>query len=111
MGAEKCGYIFRTAEYEYQLHLEKVEEESDAGSIEEFTAKMRQQGWKINRICVQVGLKDPDNAKKNCMRAYLACSPGKNENDARKFWWMFDKTVWQNVKHRIKPQDSSPKLF
>lgn len=108
---KECGYVFRTAEYEYQLHLEKVEEESEAGSIEEFVVQKRQLGWKLNRICVQVGLKDPDNAKRNCMKAYLACSPGKTEADARKFWFMFDKTVWQNIKHKRNSEDSSPKLF
>lgn len=108
---KECGYVFRTAEYEYQLHLEKVEEESEAGSIEEFVVQKRQLGWKLNRICVQVGLKDPDNAKRNCMKAYLACSPGKTEADARKFWFMFDKTVWQNIKHKRNSDGFSPKLF
>lgn len=106
----KCGYIFRTAEYEYQLHLEKVEEESESGSIEEFAAQKRQLGWKLNRICVQVGLKDPDNASRNCKIAYLACNPGKTEDDARKFWFMFNKNVWQNVKTKRKT-DNNPSLF
>lgn len=107
----KCGWIFPTAEYEYQLHLEKVEEESEAGSPEEFAVKMRQQGWKLNRICVQVGLKDPDRAKQNCMRAYLSCSPGKTQDDARKFWWMFEKNVWSKVKSKVTKKDEGPSLF
>lgn len=107
----KCGYIFRTQEYEYQLHLEKVEEESEAESIEAFAASMRLKGWRMDRICVQVGLKNPDGAKRNCMKAYLACNPGKTETDARKFWWVFEKNVWSKVKIKREVPDPSPKLF
>lgn len=105
-----CGWVFPTAEYEYQLHLEKVEEEAESGSVEEFAAQKRQLGWKLNRICTQLALKDPDNAKKNCMRAYLACNPGKTDADARKFWFVFDTYVWKNVKHKRKT-DNDPKLL
>lgn len=108
---KECGYVFRTAEYEYQLHLEKVEAESDSGSIEAFASRKRQEGWKLNRICVQIGLKDPLNVKRNCMRAYLACSPSKTEEDARKFWFMFNKNVWSRVKIKRESGVNIPSLF
>jgi hypothetical protein len=65
----------------------------------------------MDRICVQVGLKKPDEAKRNCMKAYLACNPGKTDTDARKFWWVFEKNVWSKVKIKREVPDSSPKLF
>ena len=102
-----CGYIFRTAEYEYKLHLEKVQEESEYGSIESFASAKRLEGWKINRICVAVCLKDPDNAKKCCMKAYLAINPDKSLRDAERFWWAFQKNVWSKVKTKRKPVCSS----
>ena len=108
---KECGYVFRTAEYEYQLHLEKVEEESAAESIEAFAAAMRLKGWRMDRICVQVGLKQPDEAKRNCIKAYLACNPGKTEAEARKFWWVFEKNVWSKVKIKRELSSSAPKLF
>ena len=104
---KECGYVFRTAEYEYQLHLEKVQEENSEDSIESFAAKKRAEGWKLNRICVAVGLREPDRARRAVMTAYLACCPDKTEADARKFWFVFENNVWKNVKHKRKNENDS----
>ena len=73
-------------------------------------AKKRAEGWKLNRICVAVGLRDPDRARRAVMTAYLACCPDKTEADARKFWFVFENNVWKNVKHKRK-NDNDASLF
>lgn len=95
-----CGYVFRTQEYEYELYLEEVQNNSDEGSIEAFVASKRKEGWNMNRIMVAVCLRNADSEKKAFVQAYLALNPTKSVDDARKYWWIFEKNVWSKVKSK-----------
>lgn len=106
-----CGYIFRTQEYEYELYLEEVHNNSDADSIEAFVASKRKEGWSMNRIMVQVCLREAGNEKKAFTQAYLALNPTKSVDDARKYWWIFDKNVWDKVKKKRENVKKEVGLF
>ena len=105
-----CGYVFRTQEYEYELYLEEVQNNSESGSIEAFVASKRKEGWNMNRIMVAVCLRNAGNEKKAFVQAYCALNPTKSADDARKFWFIFDKNVWSKVKKR-KKYENSAELF
>lgn len=102
-----CGYVFRTQEYEYELYLEEVQNNSDEGSIDSFVASKRKEGWNMNRIMVAVCLRNAGNEKKAFARAYLALNPTKSTEEARKYWWIFDKNVWSKVKKKKKDTKST----
>lgn len=104
---KNCGYVFRTQEYEYELYLEEVQNNSENGSIEGFVASKRKDGWNMNRIMVAVCLRNAGNEKKAFVQAYCALNPTKSADDARKYWFIFDKNVWSKVKKRKKSENSA----
>jgi hypothetical protein len=56
----------------------------------------------MNRIMVAVCLRNAGNEKKAFVQAYCALNPTKSADDARKFWFIFDKNVWSKVKKKKK---------
>ena len=48
--------------------------------------------------------------KKAFVQAYCALNPTKSADDARKYWFIFDKNVWSKVKKR-KKYENSAELF
>lgn len=106
-----CGWTFPTEEYQYRLYLEEVQENAkDSDSMDAFCAAKRKEGWKLSRILIQVCLRNAGNEKKAFIRAYTLLNPGKTEEDAQKYWWVWSKNVWSNVRMKRNIQ-TTPKLF
>jgi hypothetical protein len=59
---------------------------------------------------VQVCLREAGNEKKAFTQAYLALNPTKSVDDARKYWWIFDKNVWSKIKSK-REENKVPNLF
>ena len=95
-----CGYVFRTEQYEYQLHLEEVAENSGADTIAGMVAKRKMDGWSTARIMVQVCLRNAGQERKAFIEAYRVLNPHKDINDALKYWYVFKKQVWDKMKQR-----------
>ena len=95
-----CGYVFRTEQYEYQLHLEEVAESSGDDTIAGMVAKRKMDGWSTARIMVQVCLRNAGQERKAFIEAYRVLNPHKDINDALKYWYGFKKQVWDKMKQR-----------
>lgn len=98
---KECGYVFRTEEYEYQLHLEEVSKQEGLDLIG-WAAKMKLAGWKLNRIMIQVCLANIGSEKKSVEKVYYALYPEKGKDGARKFWFSFKTHVWDKVNKKRK---------
>ena len=97
-----CGYVFRTEQYEYQLHLEEVAENNEDDTIAGMVAKRKMDGWSTARIMVQVCLRNAGQERKAFIEAYRVLNPHKDINDALKYWYVFKKQVWDKMKQRRK---------
>ena len=95
-----CGYVFRTEQYEYQLHLEEVAENNEDDTIAGMVAKRKMDGWSTARIMVQVCLRNAGQERKAFIEAYRVLNPHKDINDALKYWYVFKKQVWDKMKQR-----------
>ena len=95
-----CGYVFRTEQYEYQLHLEEVTESNAAETIAGMVAQKRLEGWSTARIMVQVCLKNAGQERKAFIEAYRVLNPHKDINDAMKYWYVFKHQIWDKMKHK-----------
>ena len=95
-----CGYVFRTEQYEYQLHLEEVTESNAAETIAGMVAQKRLEGWSTARIMVQVCLKNAGQERKAFIEAYRVLNPHKDINDAMKYWYVFKHQRWDKMKHK-----------
>lgn len=107
---KNCGYVFRTEQFEYQLHLEEVSAQSEANTIEKFCAEKRLEGWKLSRIMVSVCLANAGNERKAFIKAYLALNPSKTAEDAGKYYFVWRKNVWDKIKTK-RVTDNGPKLI
>ena len=107
---KNCGYVFRTEQFEYQLHLEEVSAQSEANTIEKFCAEKRLEGWKLSRIMVSVCLANAGNERKAFIKAYLALNPAKTVEDAGKYYFVWRKNVWDKIKTK-RVTDNGPKLI
>lgn len=94
-----CGWVFPTEKFEYDCYLEEVTQTAET-DIDKFVAQKRREGWKTSRIMVSVCLANTDNVRKAFIRAYLILNPQKNENDARKYFYVWEKQVWSKIKHK-----------
>lgn len=106
-----CGYVFRTQEYEYELYLEKVEQDHEAESIESFCAAKRKEGWKMSRIMVAICLRNAGNERKAFIRAYLTLNPGKTYDDAAKYYFVWKKNVWDKIKTKKLDNSKQSTIF
>lgn len=95
-----CGFRFPTDKDEFVMHLEEVAEDEDDGDLVSWAARKKLQGWNLNRIMVQVCLANAGNEKEAFARVYKALYQGKDAEDARKYWWVFKKHVWSNIKRK-----------
>lgn len=95
-----CGYVFRTEQYEYQLHLEEVTESNAAETIAGMVAQKRLEGWSTARIMVQVCLRNAGQERKAFIEAYRVLNPHKDINDAMKYWYVFKHQIWDKMKHK-----------
>ena len=95
-----CGYVFRTEQYEYQLHLEEVTESNASETIAGMVAQKRLEGWSTARIMVQVCLKNAGRERKAFIEAYKVLNPKKDINDAMKYWYVFKHQIWDKIKHK-----------
>ena len=95
-----CGYVFRTEQYEYQLHLEEVTGSNAAETIAGMAAQKRLEGWSTARIMVQVCLKNAGQERKAFIEAYRVLNPSKDINDAMKYWYVFKHQIWDKMKHK-----------
>ena len=102
-----CGYIFRTEQYEYQLHLEEVTESNAAETIAGMVAQKRLEGWSTARIMVQVCLKNAGQERKAFIEAYRVLNPHKDINDAMKYWYVFKHQIWDKMKHKIVQKENT----
>lgn len=108
-----CGRVFLTEKHEYELYLEEVAN-SEKGTIRQFCAEKKREGWNFYRILMQVALANAENVKPAVIEAYLTFHPEKTAADANRFYFMWKKNSWEKHRHKVKPkqaQDSSPKLF
>lgn len=95
-----CGYVFRTQEYEYELYLEEVQQNSEDNSIESFCAAKRKEGWKLSRIMVAVCLRNAGHERKAFIKAYTILNPTKTQEDAAKYYFVWKKQVWDKIKKK-----------
>lgn len=108
-----CGHVFLTEKYEYELYLEEVAN-TEKGTIRQFCAEKKREGWSFYRILLQVALANAENVKPAIIEAYLTFHPEKTREDANRFYFVWKKNSWEKHRHKVKPkqaQDSSPKLF
>lgn len=107
-----CGWIFPTEKFEYDCYLEEVQQNAEE-DIDRFVAEKRREGWKTARIMVSVCLANTDNVRKSFIRAYLILNPNKTENDARKYFYVWEKQVWSKIKHKktLQNQNNSLPLY
>ena len=102
-----CGYVFRTEQYEYQLHLEEVTESNAAETIAGMVAQKRLEGWSTARIMVQVWLKNAGQERKAFIEAYRVLNPSKDINDAMKYWYAFKHQKWDKMKHKRMQKENT----
>lgn len=95
-----CGYKFPTDKDEFIMHLEEVADDDGDEDLVSWAAKKKLQGWKLNRILVQACLANAASEKEAFTKVYTGLYPGKDEEDARKYWWVFKKHVWDNIKSK-----------
>lgn len=96
---KQCGWVFPTEKFEYDCYLEEVHQNAES-DIDKFVAEKRREGWKQSRIYVNVCLANTDNVRKTFIHAYLLLNPTKTEQDARKYFFVWEKNVWSKIKHR-----------
>lgn len=105
----RCQYVFRTEKHEYEMYLEEVKENAE-DDIDRFVAEKRKDGWRTSRIMVAVCLANADNVRKAFIKAYMVLNPSKTEDDARKYWFVWNKQVWSKIKHK-RTDNKSTDLF
>lgn len=91
-----CGFKFLTEKDEVHLHLEELSSD-DSGDLVSWAASKKLQGWKLNRILLQCCLSNADDAKSVFSLVYKSLYPSKSDNDVRKYWYVFKKSVWDKV--------------
>lgn len=99
-----CGYVFLTEKYEYELYLEEIAN-SEKGTIRQFCAEKKRDGWSFYRILLQVALANADNVKPAVIEAYLTFHPEKTKEDANRFYFVWKKNSWDKHKHKVKPKE------
>lgn len=101
-----CGWIFLTDKHEYQLYLEEVSE-TPSGTIRQFCASKKLEGWGFYRILMQVALANTERLRPAITEAYLTFHPDKTEQDASRFYYVWKKNSWDKVKSKkIDKKDS-----
>ena len=105
-----CGFKFPTEKDEFQLHLEEIVETAEPQSLVSWAAQKKREGWKLSRIMIQACLSNSDNPKEAFIKVYTTLYEGKTRADAAKYWFVWNKNVWQNVKRKQQQQDGT-KLF
>ena len=60
------------------------------------------EGWKLNRILVQCCLANIGNEKKSFMEVYLSLYTDKTEYDAKKYWYVFRRHIWDKIREKQK---------
>ena len=96
-----CGFKFPTEKDIIQLHLEEVSE-SDDDDLVSWAAKKKLAGWHLNRILVQCCLSNIGNEKQAFKKVYVSLYPEKGVIGAERYWHVFKKNVWNNVKKKNK---------
>ena len=104
------GFKFPTEKDEFQLHLEEIVETAEPQSLVSWAAQKKREGWKLSRIMIQACLSNSDNPKEAFIKVYTTLYKGKTREDAAKYWFVWNKNVWQKVK-RKQQQQNETKLF
>lgn len=90
-----CGFKFHTKEDEYQLRLEEIaSSDTNDGTIAKFCASKKLEGWKTNRILVQVLLSNAGREKE----AFRQCCEALQLKPS--YWYFFKENIWKNVKQK-----------
>lgn len=98
-----CGYVFLNEKYEYELYLEEVAN-TERGTVRQFCAEKKREGWSFYRILMQVALANTDNVKPAIIEAYLTFHPEKTREDAGRFYYVWKKNSWDKHRHKVKPK-------
>ena len=99
-----CGYEWMTKNEIYEVELEKITEDSfkTGETTESYCAKKKLDGWDNRRILINVCAANPDNQKKEFMKA-ISVLRGKNgELINPQYWYIFKKTFLEKYKRRRK---------
>lgn len=96
-----CGFVFLTEKHEYQLYLEEVSD-TPTGTISQFCASKKLEGWNFYRILMQVALANTERLRPAIIEAYLTFHPEKTEKDASKFYYVWKKNSWDKIKFKRK---------
>ena len=93
-----CGFKFPTDKDEVVLHLEEVSEK-EVQDVVSWAAKKKLEGWKLSRIMVQVCSANVGEERKAFIEVYCKLY-NKTESEAKKYWFVFKKNVWDKIKHK-----------
>ena len=97
-----CGFKFITEKDAVQIHLEEVAMQESREDMIGWAAKMKLEGWNMNRIMVQVCLANIGKEKSAVEKVYQMLYPEKGADGARRFWFSFKTHVWDKVKKKRK---------
>ena len=97
--------MFLTEKYEYELYLEEVAN-TEKGTIRQFCAEKKREGWSFYRILLQVALANAENVKPAIIEAYLTFHPEKTREDANRFYFVWKKNSWEKHRHKVKPKQA-----
>lgn len=105
-----CGYHWPTHQEIYKAELQEiVANPSEDETLEQYVARKKLEGWSNNRILVAVCVKNPEHQKEAFMRSIEVLRTERGVNINPKFWFFFKKNILDKIK--VKPKDSSSKLF
>lgn len=99
-----CGYEWMTKDEIYEVELERITEDSFVTGIttESYCAKKKLEGWSNQRILMSVCAANPENQKKEFMKAIKVLRGKNGEMINPQYWWMFKKTMLD--RKRKKPR-------
>lgn len=87
-----CGRVFVTEKHEAIMRLEEIADGDRQNDIVAWAAdKYLNEQWKLPRIMIQVCLANPNNERKAFREVYRGLFPEKSEQDANKYYFMFNK--------------------
>lgn len=87
-----CGRIFVTEKHEAVMRLEEIADGDRQNDIIAWAAdKYVHEHWKLPRIMIQVCLANPNNERRAFKAVYRGLFPGKTDQDANKYYFMFCK--------------------